>query len=143
MDRKLFWAGFAAATLGLLVSIYMTVYKLTNNNAMCLGNGGCSYVNASRYAAVYGFPVAGIGMLGYLALMVVMLLESRSRFFEENGPILEFGMSLIGVLYSVFLTYLELYVIRHICPFCVTSAVAITLVFVVSTIRMIRQLTAA
>lgn len=139
MDKNLYWTGFAAATVGLLVSIYMTIYKLTNNDAMCLGSGGCSYVNASRYSQVNGIPVAAIGLIGFLALMVVMLLESRSAFFAENGPLFEFGMSLMGVLYSIFLTYLELYVIRHICPFCVTSALAILLVLIVSTIRMVRQ----
>jgi uncharacterized membrane protein len=142
-DRILFWVGFAAATVGLLVSIYMTIYKLTNNNAMCLGSGGCSYVNASRYSEVGGFPVAGIGVIGFLAIMVVTLLEMRSHFFTENGPLLEFGMSLLGVLYSIFLTYLELYVINYICPFCVTSALAILAVFIVSTIRLIRQFRAA
>ena len=139
MQNKLFWAGFAAAVVGLLVSIYMTIYKLTSNNAMCLGSGGCSYVNSSRYSEIAGFPVAGIGVIGFLALIVVMLLELRSAFFTENGPLLEFGMSLVGVLYSAFLTYLEAYVIRYWCPFCVTSAIAILLVFIISTIRLVRQ----
>jgi uncharacterized membrane protein len=143
MDKKLYWAAFAAATVGLLVSIYMTIYKLTSNDAMCLGSGGCSFVNASRYSEVNGFPVAGIGLIGFLALMFVMLLERRSEFFEENGPMLEFGMSLLGVLFTIYLTYLELYVIRHICPFCVASALAIMLVWIFSAIRMIQQLNRA
>jgi len=143
MDRKLYWAALAAATVGLLVSIYMTIYKLTNNDAMCLGSGGCSYINASRYSEVGGFPVSAIGMIGFLALMGALLLEKRFQFFAENGPMLEFGMSLMGVLYSIYLTYLELYVIRHICPFCVTSAIAISLVFILSIVRMIRQLNSA
>ena len=140
MDKKLFWAAFASAVVGLLVSIYMTIYKLTSNDAMCLGSGGCSYINASRYSEVNGVPVAVFGLIGFLALMAVMLLERRSQFFSENGPLLEFGMSLMGVLYSIYLTYLEAYVIRYWCPFCVTSAIAITVVFILSTIRMVRQL---
>jgi uncharacterized membrane protein len=71
--------------------------------------------------------------------MAVLLLEGRSEFFSDNGPLLEFGMSLMGVLYSIYLTYLEAYVIRYFCPFCVASAIAITLVFIFSTIRMVRQ----
>ena len=143
MDRKLYWAAFASSVVGLLVSIYMTIYKLTNNDAMCLGSGGCSFVNASRYSEINGFPVAVVGLIGFLALIAVMLLEGRSEFFSDNGPLLEFGMSLMGVLYSIYLTYLEIYVIRHYCPFCVTSAIAITLVFVLSTIRMIRQISSS
>ena len=143
MDRKLYWAAFASSVVGLLVSIYMTIYKLTNNDAMCLGSGGCSFVNASRYSEINGFPVAAVGLIGFLALIAVMLLEGRSEFFSDNGPLLEFGMSLMGVMYSIYLTYLEIYVIRHYCPFCVTSAIAITLVFIFSTIRMIRQLSSS
>lgn len=143
MDRKLYWAAFASSVVGLLVSIYMTIYKLTNNDAMCLGSGGCSFVNASRYSEINGFPVAAVGLIGFLALIAVMLLEGRSEFFSDNGPLLEFGMSLMGVMYSIYLTYLEIYVIRHYCPFCVTSAIAITLVFVLSTIRMIRQISSS
>ena len=140
MNKKLYWAAFTCSVVGLLVSIYMTIYKLTSNDAMCLGSGGCSFVNASIYAEINGFPVAAIGVIGFLSLMGVMLLEQGSEFFAENGPLLEFGMSLLGVLYSIYLTYLEIYVIQHICPFCVTSAIAITLVFIISTIRMARQL---
>ena len=140
MDKKLYWATIVIAILGLLVSIYMTIYKLTNNNAMCLGNGGCSYVNASKYSEVSGIPVAVIGMIGYLAILAVLFMERRSRFFLENGTMFEFGFSLIGVLYSAYLTYLEYAVIRYFCPFCVTSAIAISLIFILSTIRMINQL---
>jgi uncharacterized membrane protein len=140
MDKNLYWAAFSASVVGLFVSIYMTIFKLTNNDAMCLGSGGCSFVNASRYSEINGFPVAAIGVIGFLALMITMFLERRSEFFSDNGPLLEFGMSLMGVLYSIYLTYLEIYVIRHWCPFCVTSAIAITLVFIFSIVRMVRQL---
>ena len=140
MDKKLYWAAFAFSVVDLLVSIYMTIYKLSSNDAMCLGSGGCSQVNASVYADINGFPVAAIGVIGFLSLIGVMLLERGSDFFADNGPLLEFGMSLLGFLYSIYLTYLEAYVIRYWCPFCVTSAIAITLVFILSTIRMVRQL---
>ena len=49
----------------MLVSAYMTVYKLTDNQRMCLGNGGCSVVNSSVYSEVYGIPVALVGLIGY------------------------------------------------------------------------------
>jgi uncharacterized membrane protein len=139
MDKKLYWAAFSASVVGLLVSIYMTIFKLTNNDAMCLGSGGCSFVNASRYSEINGFPVAAIGMIGFLALMVVMLLEGRLEFFADNGPA-RIRDVLDGRLVFHLLPYLEIYVIRHWCPFCVTSAIAITLVFIFSTIRMVQQL---
>jgi uncharacterized membrane protein len=138
-DRKLYWATLAAAVLGIAVSIYMTIFKLTSNEAMCLGNGGCSIVNASKYSEIYGIPLGIIGLLGYGAIAVVLFLEDRSAFFKENGPLLQFGMGLVGFLYSLYLTYLEAYVIHAFCPFCVASAILITLAFIIALIRLIRQ----
>jgi uncharacterized membrane protein len=106
---------------------------------MCLGNGGCSTVNASPYSEVYGIPVAVIGLIGYSAILAALVLENYSSFFRENGPMLEFGMGLVGVVYSAYLTYLELNVIHALCPFCVASAIVITLCFAFALIRLIIQ----
>ena len=138
-DRKLYWATMITALIGVGLSIYMTIFKLTSNESMCLGNGGCSIVNASKYSEIYGIPLGIVGLLGYGAIIVTLLLEDRFSFFKENGVMLEFGMGLVGVLYSIYLTYLEFYVIHAVCPFCVSSAIAITLTFVFALIRLIRQ----
>jgi len=74
MNKWLYRISVALAILGLLVSIYMTVFKLTENQKMCLGNGGCSVVNSSKYAEVYGIPVAIVGIGGYIALLAFLLL---------------------------------------------------------------------
>jgi uncharacterized membrane protein len=130
----------ALAVVGLLVSIYMTIYKLTNNNAMCLGSGDCSTVNASRYAEVNGIPVAAIGIAGYGAILALLILESRgSGFLRENGPLLVFGLSLTGFLFTLWLIYVEVALIKALCPFCLTSQAAMTLIFILSTIRLVRQ----
>ena len=128
-----------SAIAGLAISIYMLIFKLFHIDAMCLGNGGCSTVNASPYSEIYGIPVAAVGILGYLAIIAALLLENRIPFFKENGPLLEFGMGLAGVVYSAYLTYLEFYVIHAVCPFCVASAIAIFLCFVFALIRLIKQ----
>jgi uncharacterized membrane protein len=138
MDKKLYWSAIAVSVIGIGISIYMTIFKLTSNDAMCLGNGGCSVVNASRYSEIYGIPVALVGLGGYLAIVAAMFLETRLKFFKQNSTLLVFGMSLTGVLFTAYLTYLEIYVIKAICPFCVASAVAISLVFVLALIRLIR-----
>ena len=71
MDKWLYRASVALAVLGLLVSIYMTIYKVTSNDSMCLGSGDCSTVNASHYSEVNGIPVAVFGVLGYAAILAV------------------------------------------------------------------------
>ena len=130
----------ALAVIGLLVAAYMTIYKLTNNNAMCLGSGDCSTVNASRYAEVNGIPVAVIGFAGYAAILALMFFETRGRgFLRENGPLLVFGLSLTGFLFTLWLIYVEVALIKALCPFCLTSQVVMTLIFILSTIRLVRQ----
>jgi uncharacterized membrane protein len=138
MDKKLYWATIASALAGAAVSIYMTIYKLTDNNAMCLGSGDCATVNISKYSEVYGIPLGVIGFVGYAAILLVLSLENRHPLFKEYGNTLAMGMSFAGFIYSLYLTYIEIYVIQAICPFCVASAVAITLCFAFTFIRFIR-----
>ncbi|MFN8411404.1 MAG: vitamin K epoxide reductase family protein [Anaerolineales bacterium] len=139
MDKWLYRASIALVTLGLLVSIYMTIYKLTSNDNMCLGSGDCHTVNASKYSEVNNIPVAVIGIIGYAALLGSLLLETRNRFFKENSTMFVFGMSLTGFLFTVWLVYVELVLIRALCPFCVTSQISMTLIFILAIIRLIKQ----
>jgi len=139
MDRRLRQVTIALTVLGLLVSIYMTIYKLTNNESMCIGSGGCSIVNASGYSEVNGIPVAAIGVVGYLSILAILFLENRPGFFQENGDMLLFGITLIGFLFTVWLIYLEVALIKAYCPFCITSQIAMTLIFALTLIRVIKQ----
>src|SRR5512136_51583 len=99
MNRWMYRSSVAVAALGLLVSIYMTVFKATHNESMCLGNGGCSVVNNSIYSEVRGVPVAVIGIIGYAVILAVLSLKARVSFLEENGALLVFGLALIGFLF--------------------------------------------
>ncbi len=138
-NRVLSWSIFVLAVLGVLDSVYLLIYKLTGNTHMCLGNGGCHDVNFSPYAQIYGIPVSAFGILAYVVLCAIILLEPRLQILRENGPLLVFGISLVGVAFTVYLTYLELYVIHAVCPFCVASAVLITLIFILAIVRLIKQ----
>ncbi len=140
MDKKLYWLSMALALVGVLVSIYMTVYKLTSNNAMCLGSGDCSTVNSSPYSQVYGIPVAFVGVLGYVAIFGALLLETRGgKFFKRNSTFFVFGLSVTGFAFTLYLVYLEIFVIKALCPFCITSQITMTLLFILTIIRLVRQ----
>ena len=139
MDKWLYRASVALVVIGLLVSIYMTIYKVSGNEGMCLGSGDCSTVNASRFSEVNGIPVAVIGIIGYVAILAAHLLEDRNAFFRQNAILLIFGMSLTGFLFTVWLVYVELALLNAICPFCVTSQIAMTLIFIIAIIRLIKQ----
>ena len=142
MDRqlsKITIALIALTIIGLLVSIYMTIYKITSNDSMCIGSKDCSVVNASRYSEIYGIPVAVVGALGYAAILAVLLLERNPGFFKQNGTMLLFGLSLTGFLFTLYLIFLEIALIKAYCPFCITSQATMTIIFILSVIRVVRQ----
>ena len=139
MEKRLSQLAIALAIIGLLVSIYMTIYKITSNDSMCIGSGDCKTVNASRYAEVYGIPVAVLGVAGYAAILAVLFLERRPGFFQQNGTMLFFGLSLTGFLFTLYLIFVEVSLIKAYCPFCITSQTVMTVIFIISVIRLVRQ----
>jgi len=139
MDKRLPQLTIALIVLGLLVSVYMTIFKITSNENMCIGSKDCSVVNASRYSEVNRIPVAVIGVGGYAALLAVLWLERRPGFIKQNGTMIFFGLSLTGFLFTAYLIFVEIALIKAYCPFCITSQVSMTLIFALSVIRLIRQ----
>ena len=139
MSKRLRQITIALTIIGLLVSIYMTVYKLTNNESMCIGSSGCSEVNASRYSEINGIPVAVLGVVGYAAILALLFLERRPGFIQENGSMLFFGISLIGFLFTLYLIYIEIALIKAYCPFCLASQAVMIVIFIISVIRLARQ----
>jgi len=139
MNKWLYRISIALALLGLAVSIYMTIFKLTDNEKMCIGNGGCSKVNSSVYAEIDGIPVALFGVGGYAVIAALLFMEDRNQFLEENGTMILFGLALIGFLFTLYLIYVELALIHALCPFCLTSQISMTILFILSIIRLARQ----
>jgi uncharacterized membrane protein len=139
MEKRLSQLAIVLTIIGLLVSIYMTIYKITSNDSMCIGSGDCKTVNASRYAEVYGIPVAVLGVAGYSAILAVLLMERKPGFFQQNGTLLFFGLSLTGFLFTLYLIFVETVLIKAYCPFCITSQTAMTIIFIISVIRLVRQ----
>ena len=137
----LFWSTVIVSIIGAADSVYLLIYKLTGNPHMCLGNGGCHNVNFSPYSEINGIPISVFGICAYLAILCILVLEGRLKIAKENGPLAIFGIGLGGMAFSVYLTYLELYVIHAICPFCVVSAIAITFIFILAIIRLVKQTT--
>jgi uncharacterized membrane protein len=135
----LFWCTAYLSIIGAADAVYLLIYKLTGNPHMCLGNGGCHNVNFSPYSEISGIPVSVFGICIYLAILCILALEERVKIAKENGPLAIFGISLCGIAFSAYLTYLEIYVIHAICPFCVVSAIAITFIFILAIIRLVKQ----
>jgi uncharacterized membrane protein len=133
------WMCLVLSCLGIIDATYLFIYKLTSNNSMCLGNGGCHDVNFSPYSQIAGIPVSLFGLVAYLAMAAILLLENRNKFAMDNSPLMIFGISLAGTAFTGYLTWIELYVIHKVCPFCVASAIIILLIFILAIIRLVRQ----
>ena len=123
----------ALALAGIFISLYLTLYKLGVIGELSCSIGSCETVNTSKWSTFLRLPVALWGLLFYLEVFVVSLVGTIPRF--ENEPfvsILLVAEAAIGVVFSAWLTYLELAVIHAICIWCVTSAVVVTAIFFVS-----------
>jgi uncharacterized membrane protein len=127
------WLMRLLALAGMGVSGYLTWTHLANASVACGQSQSCDIVQQSVYSTIAGIPVALLGLLAYAALLVLSLLRGHSpESLDEYIPLAAFGISLIGVLYSAYLTYLELFVIYAICRWCVSSAIIMTLIFILS-----------
>ncbi len=119
--------------LGIGVAGYLTYVHYAGIDPVCAGgSGGCHVVQASDYADLLGIPVATIGLAGYIGLGASLFVPG------EAGRALGMALALIGAGFSIYLTYLELFVIDAICQWCVASAVIMVLLAVLTTVRMAR-----
>lgn len=117
---------------GVFLATYLTLYKLGLIGTLACSIGECETVQTSRWANFLGLPVAAWGIGFYLVVFVLALLWSESALSASRA--LGWTMAVLtgwGVLFSTWLTYLELYVIHAICLWCVVSAVLATVLFAV------------
>ncbi len=125
------WADIAIPVLclmGLGASIYLTFVEVSHTRALCGPVGDCNAVQSSPYARLFGFlPIALVGAAGYVAILAAWLWRRvrRDAFTKLAGAAM-YGMALFGTLFSIYLTYLELFVIHAVCAWCLSSAVIIT-----------------
>lgn len=121
------------ALAGLLVAIYLLLDNLGLTGPVACGIGDCATVQNSRYARIAGLPVSGLGAAGYGALFVLALLGLQRGLAGARWiPRLLLAGAALGLLFTAYLTFLEAFVIRAWCQWCVISAVLIALIFLAS-----------
>jgi uncharacterized membrane protein len=120
------------ALAGLFVATYLTLYKLGVIGTMSCAVGSCETVQLSRWATLLGVPVAAWGV-GYYALVFALTLAGVQERFVDSRRLALALMLLTGwgLVFSLWLTYLELFVINAICQWCVVSAVLAAGLFVI------------
>jgi len=97
------------------------------------GTGSCEAVQASRYAELFGVPVAFYGVAGYATVMALGLAGLQPRFAaDRRAAVLLATLATVGFAFSLYLTAIELFVLHEICRWCVVSAVIMTAIWVLS-----------
>lgn len=129
--------GLVPILVGLVAAVYLAYVETTGTEAVCGPVGDCNTVQQSEYALLFGFlPVAVLGVIGYVAILAgyslkLLLMRSQARSPQAGVRYLDatlFLMSLFGLVFSIFLTFLEPFVIGATCAWCLTSAVCMALV---------------
>ena len=131
-DRRLRQLAIVLAVVGLGVAGYLTYVHYEGIQPVCGLGGDCEKVQTSEWSDLAGVPVALLGLIGYAAILATLLVE------REEALIAGALVALVGFGFSAYLTYRELFSIDAICPWCVASAVIMTLLAIVMTARLVR-----
>jgi uncharacterized membrane protein len=128
------------ALVGLLVATYLWLYKIGVLGELKCGTGSCEYVQTSRFAELLGVPVAFYGVAGYATLLVVGLATLEGRLAADRRlTVLLAALATMGFAFTLYLTYVELFVLHAICRWCVASAAIMTGIWVAAVAGLSRR----
>ena len=123
----------ALALIGLFVALYLTLYKTGVIGELACSTGSCETVQLSQWSTFLGVPVAAWGIGFYTAMLALAIVSLQDAFTDSRRIALALVVtSGWGVLFSLWLTWLELFVIHAICTWCVVSATIVVAMFGVS-----------
>jgi uncharacterized membrane protein len=128
---------FVIALVGVLEAGYLTYIHYHGLGSLpCIGGShltsSCAQVQSSVYSKFLGVSVALLGLLGYIAIVTSLFVRG------ELGRAGGFCVALVGFGFSMYLTYRELFSLKHICEWCVGSATLMTILMVLTAIRFLR-----
>ncbi len=124
-------AAIGVALAGLGIAGYLTVVHYAGGEPVCAVAHGCATVQQSDYAALAGVPVALLGLLGYVAILVALAGDG------EGWRTASAFLALAGLGFSVWLTYVEIGVLKAICIWCVGSAICMAALTALTIYRML------
>lgn len=124
-------AATGVALAGLGIAAYLTAVHYAGAEPVCAIAHGCAVVQASDYAELAGVPVAVLGLLGYVGLLAALARDG------EAGRTAAAFLSLAGLGFSAWLTYVEVGVLHAICIWCVGSAACMAVLSALTVRRMV------
>ena len=119
--------------VGIALAIYLTYIHYAGLPPLCSAGGSCETVQTSIYSKLSGVPVALMGLTGYILIFTSLLIKQ-----SERTRLVTTVLTLGGFSFSAYLTYRELYSIHAICEWCVSSAIILTILMLLSVWRFLR-----
>jgi uncharacterized membrane protein len=130
VSRNLRRVMIVLAVVGIGLATYLTIIHYAGINPACTAGESCLKVQTSVWSKVAGVPVALLGLIGYIGIFLSLVVPDR-----EEARLATLGLTLIGVGFSAYLTYRELFSIHAICEWCVSSAIVLTLLLIGAIVR--------
>ncbi|HLF91039.1 MAG TPA: vitamin K epoxide reductase family protein [Anaerolineales bacterium] len=129
------WVLPMLVVIGLAIAGYLTYVETANTKAVCGPVGDCNTVQESEYARLFGvLPIGLLGMVGYVGIGIAWMLKTYSANEPATiGALAIWGLALFGTFFSIYLTFLEPFVIGATCAWCLSSAIIMTLLLWAST----------
>ena len=118
-DRSLRLAAAIVALAGVLVAGYLTWVHYDDSALVCVMGGGCETVQKSEYAEIVGVPVAALGLVGYTIVLALVAWDAPAARLAAAT------VALVGLLFSMYLLVLQLFVIDAVCVWCMANDVVI------------------
>jgi uncharacterized membrane protein len=125
-------AMIVVAVLGLALASYLVYVHYSGTRPACSAGDACLKVQTSVYSKIAGVPVALIGLIGYIGILLSLLVPDR-----DEVRLATLVMTVIGVCFSGYLTYRELFTLKTICEECAASAVLLLLLFLGAAARYV------
>lgn len=124
------WLTIILSIIGIFDASYLTAKHYLDQSVYCPVGKNCETVLNSAYSTIYGIPIALFGALFYLAVLFIALafLYTEKRIFLKTF----FVITIPALLASLYLVYLQLFVIKAICAYCMVSAANILILFIIS-----------
>jgi uncharacterized membrane protein len=127
------WAVPTLAAVGIGIAGYLAFVETSGAQAVCGPVGDCNRVQQSPWASIAGVPIGVLGLGGYLALGALALARGARPEVEERLSLLLWGLAATGMAFSIYLTFLEPFVIGATCLWCINSALVMTLILLLTT----------
>jgi uncharacterized membrane protein len=129
-DMLLRRASLALCLVGVGIAGYLTYVHYAGLRPLCGISHGCETVQTSSYARLVGIPVAPLGLISYVVILITVKIR------DERALLIGHALALIAFGFSVYLTYRELFTIHAICSWCVSSLIVFSLLAITGSVRV-------